>query len=425
MKNEAIKLLWKVAVVFIYLCGQTYAKKETITFWQTMNDEESKTLQVIVDEYQKKFPNIEVKMQYVPFHQSIIKYKLAGTTGNAPDVMRIEYAYIQSFVKLNLLYAIDSFLKKEDLNDYMKGPFSYMLVDGKIWGLPQGVDALAFMYNKRLFNAKKLLPPKTMEELVHVGKKLIDTKKNKYALGINFSDWYWLYPFTRAFGGSWYDMQTMKITVASPESIRGFEFLIDLIYKHKIISDKIDFMNSYNNMMVNFKNGDLAMIIQGPWATSDILSGKEFKGNPDNLGIIPIPKGPYGYGSPIGGNAYAISKSSRHPETAYQFINFINSKKAQALFVEKNNIPPTRESAYLMDEVKKNRILHDFKKQLDVATPRETAGINAELQPIINKFIQKAYLNKISAKDALKKVESKWEKVFKKFLKKKSVKKDK
>jgi len=257
--------------------------------------------------------------------------------------------------------------------------------------------------------------------LIKVGKELTDLKEGRYALGINPA-WYWLYPFTRAFGGRWYDTKTMEVEIASPESIRGFQFLIDLIYKHRIISDKIDFVNGYSNMTNNFKEGYSAMIIQGPWETSNVLSGREFRDNPDNLGIVPIPRGSHGYGSPIGGNAYVLSKTTKHAKLAYKFINFINSKKAQALYAERNNIIPTRTSVYNVEKVKKNPIIQGFRMQMEVATAREMSEVNSQLQSVIEILVQKAYLNKLSPGDVSRQIEKKWKKIFMK-LKKRHAKK--
>ena len=43
------------------------------------------------------------------------------------------------------------------------------MYNGKIYAVPQTVDALALYYNKALFKAKGLTtPPKTLAQLVHV-----------------------------------------------------------------------------------------------------------------------------------------------------------------------------------------------------------------------------------------------------------------
>jgi arabinogalactan oligomer/maltooligosaccharide transport system substrate-binding protein len=64
----------------------------TITFWQTMNEEETKTLKTIVAAFTKANPSIKVNVQYVPFDQAQAKFATAAQGGKAPDVLRAEIA---------------------------------------------------------------------------------------------------------------------------------------------------------------------------------------------------------------------------------------------------------------------------------------------------------------------------------------------
>ncbi|CAM5722017.1 hypothetical protein SCALM49S_08004 [Streptomyces californicus] len=62
--------------------------------------------------------------------------------------------------------------------------------------------------------------------------------------------------------------------------------------------------------MQAFKNGDVAMMVNGPWAVADTLTGKEFT-DKDNLGVAPVPAGSSAQGAPQG----TTSPSTRAPRT--------------------------------------------------------------------------------------------------------------
>jgi arabinogalactan oligomer/maltooligosaccharide transport system substrate-binding protein len=161
--------------------------------------------------------------------------------------------------------------------------------------------------------------------------------------------------------------------------------------------------------MALFKDGKVAMIINGPWATSDILSGAAFA-DPANFGVAPFPKGPYGdQGSPVGGHNYVIYSGTLYPEAAYTFIEFINQAKYQAWFAVKNNLLPTRQSAYDDPDVKKNDIIQGFLAQMKVATNRPVIPEGGQIYTAFTPAYQAAWQGDKTAKEALDEVAQAWQ----------------
>src|SRR5260370_7467018 len=94
---------------------------------------------------------------------------------------------------------------------------------------------------------------------------------------------------------------------------------------------KVDFSNGYNNMVTDFKDGQTAIIFQGPWEVSNILTGSQFTGNQSNLGIAGIPTGPGGQpGSPVAGQSYVIYAGTNYPAQPSNFISSIRSTSTPA-----------------------------------------------------------------------------------------------
>jgi len=106
----------------------------------------------------------------------------------------------------------------------------------------------------------------------------------------------------------------VEIQVADKGSVAGLTAYTRLFHSKCAFPDK-DFSNDYGNMQTAFKNGQVAMIVNGPWSTADILSGPAFKSS-SNLGVAPVPKGPSGQGSPVGGHSYVIGRNTQHLDEA-------------------------------------------------------------------------------------------------------------
>jgi arabinogalactan oligomer/maltooligosaccharide transport system substrate-binding protein len=384
----------------------------TITFWHTYNAQETPTMEAIVKDFEKQNPNIKVQMQAVPFAEAQNKFITAGLAGNAPDVFRSECAWSAQFAAMGLLAPLDDLISAQDKKDYFPAAAAYYQYRGKTYGVPQSMDALALMYNKRLLKEAGVKPPKTMEEFVAVAQKLTNSEKGRYGFCMR-GDSYWLQPFIWAFGGGLID-QNRNILINSPESVKALQFVVDLKNKYKVTPMDTDFPNDYQNALVGFKTGKYAMILNGPWATADILSGAEFK-DPSNLGIEPIPRGPGGKtGSPVGGHGYVISANSKVREAAYKFIEFINSKESQAKFALKNNILPTRRSAYELPEVKNNKLITEFKAVMELATPRPILPEGGQIYNDFTPNFQAAYAGKKTPQQAMDDIAAAWSKLLKK-----------
>lgn len=383
-----------------------------LTFWQTHNAEETATLKDIIADFEKAHPQVKIKMDTVAFAEAQTKFKTASKAGQAPDCFRCEVAWTAEMAELGYLTPLDDYLTPQDKALYLDMPMRVATYKEETWGLPQVTDCLALLYNKRILQQAGVEPPKTMDELVEVGKKITNPEKKLYAFAYPANDSYFMLPFIWAFGGGLIDEKTNEIQIANEGAVKGLQFMIDLRQKHKIVPPTFDIANDYNNQLEDFKAGRIAMIFMGPWATANILTGSEFKDNPKNLGVAMLPSGPAGSGSPIGGHCYVISASCKHPDIAFYFLDWINSPKNQVRFTLRNNLLPTHKSAYEMPEVKGNELVQAFRKQLDVARARPVIPAGAGLFPPLTQAYQDALRGAKSPKEALDFAAKEWRKLL-------------
>jgi arabinogalactan oligomer/maltooligosaccharide transport system substrate-binding protein len=408
IRTRALLLAVAALVVVIATIGSTAAARPqataTLTFWSTMNDEENATLESLISRYEAQNSGITVDLTVVPFDQRENKFSAAAQAGKAPDIMRAEIADVANWAARGFLADLSSRVKAADKKDFLPAAFAYYNYQGKVWGLPQAPDAPALLYNKRLVRAAGLnpnRPPATLTALRGWCNKLGDEK------GIFLrADAYWTQAWVWAFGGGLLNTQSKQILIANKRSIAGMTAYKDLFQASCAFPDK-DFANDYGNAQTAFKNGQVAMIVNGPWATADVLQGKEFK-NPSNLGVAPIPKGPGGQGSPVGGNGFVITRNSDNVDEAYKFIYWLTSPAQQAQFAAKNNLLPSRASAYRQAAVKKNRIIVDFLKQMRVATARPVDPRAGQIYTDFGPNVQKILRDEVSVQAGMNAIASAW-----------------
>jgi arabinogalactan oligomer/maltooligosaccharide transport system substrate-binding protein len=380
----------------------------TITFWQTMNDQETVTLKSLVSKFEASHPSIKVDMTYVAFDQHGQKFSTAAQAGQAPDVMRADTAPdVAGWAAQGFLTDLTSMISAADKKDFVQAAFAGAQYQGKAWAVPQTVDALALFWNKKLFAAKGIKsPPTTLSQLLDVCQKFGAGK----GIFLN-SDSYWVQPWIWGYGGGLVSVTKKEIYVADKQSIAGWTAFNNLFHAKCAFPNK-DYSNSYGNMQNAFKNGNVAMIVNGPWSSADVLSGAAFKSS-NNFQVAVIPRGPGGQGSPIGGASFVISRNSKHPKEAYTFIQWLTSPAQEAVFATENNDLPSRVSAYSIPSVKKNRVIVQFLAQMKKATDRSAGPYGAQLYTDFTPALQNMLSGKSTPAKAAAAVASAWkEKLF-------------
>lgn len=384
----------------------------TLTYWYTEATAEQHVILQQIKQFQQQNPNIKINPVFEPFFPTQAAFITAAQAGNAPDVLRSDIGWVTQFASQGYLLKIDSYTSQSDLSDYLSAPLSYDKYNGHLYGLPQVTDFLALLYNKDKFATAHITsPPATMSDLKADAIKIVQTKAAKYGFETSGGSYYVL-PFLWAFGGGMFD-KSNNILVNNAGSVAGLNFLLKLQNNYKVMPAKVDFSNGYNNMVNDFKGGQTAMIFDGPYEVSNILTGSAFTGNPSNLGIAAIPRGPAGQtGSPRGGQSYVISAHTAHPDEAYRFIKFMSSTASQVAIAKANRTLPTRQSAYQNPLISGDPVISAFHAIQNTAVARPVIPQGGYLFDAFDSNIQAVLDGAESPPDALNAVADVWKELL-------------
>ncbi|MFE9447857.1 extracellular solute-binding protein [Streptomyces sp. NPDC006739] len=317
----------------------------TITYWDTSDAAtEAPAYQALIKEFEAKYPKIKVNYQPVPFTDIEQKFKSAAKSGKgAPDVIRTDVGLMAEYASLGYIAPLDGTAALKDTSDFNTGPMNTTKYNGKTYGVPSVTDTLGILYNKDLLKKAGIAgPPATWDEFI-ADAKTIKQKTGAYGTYVN-PDAYFLLPLLYSNGADMADTSSKKITISDDKAVTALT-TAKKIYDEA--SMKVDFANAYQNMQTAFKNGKVAMLVQGPWSVSDDLTGPAFKGKESNLGFAPVPAGAGGTAqAPTGGHDLTVYQGSRNLDASYLFTQFMTSTASQITIAEKNGTLPTRKSAY-------------------------------------------------------------------------------
>ncbi|MEU6082922.1 extracellular solute-binding protein [Streptomyces sp. NPDC047108] len=316
----------------------------TVTWWDTSNEAEGPTYEKLVKDFEAEYPKIKVKRVPVSFDAAEQKFKTAAQSGKgAPDVIRTDVGWSAGFANLGYLQPLDGTPALDDAGDFLEGPLSTAKWKGETVGVPQVTDTLGLLYNKELLKKAGIKkPPATWEEFVRTAKTV---KKKTGVAGTQLNpEGYFSLPFLYGEGGDMLDTKGKKITVNAPEAVKGIETAVGMVKSG--VSLKPASTDGYVAAQTSFKDGKVAMVVNGPWSVADDYTGKAFK-DKKNLGIAPIPAGSSGKAAaPIGGHNYSVYRGSQNKDAAYLFVKFMSSAKSQEFTATEINTLPTRKSAY-------------------------------------------------------------------------------
>ncbi|WP_111413495.1 maltose/maltodextrin ABC transporter substrate-binding protein MalE [Billgrantia lactosivorans] len=190
------------------------------------------------------------------------RFQQAAGSGQGPDIVIWAHDRIGEWAQSGLLAPIapdDDFRQR-----YFDFTWDATLWNGEHYGYPISVEALGLIYNKALVET----PPESFDELAALDAELAEQGRKAilFDYGEPYYGWTLLaanggYPFRQTEAG--FDVDDIGVNNAG--AIQGAELLVELIE-----SDVLPRGTDYSIMDTRFNRGEVAAMISGPWAWSNL-----------------------------------------------------------------------------------------------------------------------------------------------------------
>ena len=294
-----------------------------VTLWhayQTGSAEES-TLTELIANAQAKFPNMTINVLQIPFSEIFNKYQTEVAAGGGPDMFVAPNDDLGNWARGELVLALDDKLQGK-LDKVSVTGVEGMKVDGKLYGVPESAKAVALYYNKSLVPE----PPKTTDELLEMVK---GGEAGKVL--VNVQGAYHLFGWSGAFGGQLLDNEN-KCIADQKGWVDFMQYLVDLKAAGAV------FEPDYGKAEGLFRQGEAAMLVNGPWALADYV-----KDLGDNLGVVPMPAGPAGPATPLNGiDGFYINPNSQNVDGAVELALFLTGQASAQIYTDSAGHVPIR-----------------------------------------------------------------------------------
>jgi multiple sugar transport system substrate-binding protein len=352
--------------------------------------------QMVADFNKANDGQVHVSLELAPWDKMHDKLAVSMGSGQAPDVFGYATRWISEFASLGQLAPLDGRLDKSFTSQFIPTVLDAGKYDGKTYGLPAAVSARLMYYRTDAFKSAGLQAPKTWDDLMTAATATADPPQ-RYGLGVPASgievDTFFNY-FLYNNGGDILDADN-KSMLSNPESVEALQFLTDLVKAGGSEPHPTGFTRE--QIIENFKSGQLSMYPTGPWLNAMIEAD-----NPDlQYSVAPFPTN--------GGNpeqtvsvtdSLGMSASTDHPEAAKQFIEFMYQPEYRQAFDEGEGMLPeltaVAQSSYFQSAAYK-----PFIDALATAKFQPQHPKFEQIQQIETVAVQKALSGQASPQDAL------------------------
>ena len=236
------------------------------------------------------------------------KFQQAAATGDGPDIVLWAHDRFGEWAAGGLISPVSP--SAEFQAGILSTGWDAVSAGGNIWGYPVSVEAIGLVYNKDVVAT----PPATFEELAS-----LETPEGVAPILWDYNNTYFTMPMLMAGGG--YAFQKVdgvyngsETGVNNDGAIAGAEVLRSL-FDAGVLPPGVD----YGVMDGAMANGEVAMVINGPWSWSGYTAAGI------NIGVAPIPT-VNGNVSPafLGVYSAAINAASPNRDLAIELIeNYI------------------------------------------------------------------------------------------------------
>ena len=280
------------------------------------------------------------------------KWVTMAVSGDMPEIVWLCCTFIRPFMMKGLVAELDKYIRRDwkqaEIDDFFKGPYDGMKVEGKQLGIPVYINTNIMFVNKGHLKEAGLAYPDenwTKQQFLDYVIRLTKRGGERWGYDMSFTGldrnitWIWNN------GGEPHDPKdgpvVTRLTYDDPKTIEGLQFLHDLIWKHQVSPTSNDQRGGMGTEDA-FLNGKIAIYFQAT-ANAGNISNKA-PGTGLDWDFLPLVKGPGGHGARISMDGYMIARTAKYPDEAWTVLRELVSTDAQTMRAQLARRQPPRKS---------------------------------------------------------------------------------
>jgi multiple sugar transport system substrate-binding protein len=266
--------------------------KVILKFWNGFTGPDGHAMEKMVKRFQKENPNVEVRMQVIPWGTYYDKLTLSLAYGGAPDVFVMHAGRLPEFQAFNTLQPLGDLYASATPalgeKQFAPVPWRATFYQGQQYAFPLDVHPIGLYYNTKLFREAGVVdrdgnarPPKTFDEFLDAARRMTkdtngDGRTDQWGFVFTWQRTNWL-TIAGQFGAEILSPDGKRSTVDSAANRRALQLMHDLIYKYKV-APKPEGVDAW----LAFRQGKVGMALEGLYMLTSLeeQKGLPFEGAP-------------------------------------------------------------------------------------------------------------------------------------------------
>jgi len=237
-----------------------------------------------------------------------LKFRRAASAGKGPDVFVYAHDQLGEWTAGGLLRPVSP-SRRVRADTHPLGLKAFTL-GGRLWGYPFNIDSVGLIYNKALVAT----PPTSFDDVLALDRRL--RPQGRRAILWDYTNPYFSWPLLAAQGGYAFRQRADgsfdpgDTGITAPGVLRGAELLARMV-REGVMPEGA----GYPEMEAGMARGEVAMMINGPWAWESLRkAGVDF-------GVAKVPSFEGRPAAPfVGVRGAMINRATAQPELAVEFI---------------------------------------------------------------------------------------------------------
>jgi len=304
-------------------------------------------------------------------------------------------------------------LPESERSRFLPGPIESNTYEGKLYGIPWFTDAGMMYYRQDLLEKSGFSePPQTWEELKQQAQKVVQDSGTKFGFVWQGSQYEGGVvdglEYINSFGGRVLaEDDASKVVIDSPESVDGLGMARSMIADG--VSPQAVTNYTETESQTTFLNGDAVFCRNWPYMYALAANPDESKVTQDQVSVAPLPAGPAGSVSGLGGWNFYINAASdpEKQDAAYEFVKFATAPEQQKFRALNGSFLPTLKALYddqeILDAVP---VIALAGEALANTVPRPVSPYYSDMSLKMAEQFNRAYKGDVSPEEAVRTLQS-------------------
>lgn len=318
------------------------SKKTTVNFWYSLTGTSQSALKKLTKDFEKKNPNITIKLQSQGGNYSDLQAKLVSGLQSPKDLPTITQAYpgwLYNAAKNNMLVNLTPYVNNKSVGwgSYKNSGIKKALWDGANiggtqYGVPFNKSVEVLFYNKTLLDKYGVKVPSNMSQLASASAEIYRKSHHKVrGMGFDALNNYYMMQMKETYGKDF----NKNLNFAAKDSVKAINY-----YANGVKAGYFMQAGTQKYMSTPFNNGQVAMFI-GSTANEAYLKQGLKKGY-----VYGVAARPSQMNVQQGTEIYMFKKASAMQKAvAFKYLKFLTSKSSQLYWAKQTGYMPVNTAA--------------------------------------------------------------------------------